>query len=272
MEAGQILATVKQSNAELRLQQTRAALAKAQATLANAQEETARQQHLFMRNVASAAARNRATTAAERGSARMQQLIRSLDLVEASLADAILRAPFDGIINSVEVQSFGSVIAGQPIVTLYEDQGLQATILVSFDVASSFMLGQSVQVIPGYEDHTPLHATVSEIARRAPSVSSFPVVVALDAPHADLRSDMAVEVVVESALPEAFHGVSLPLGALGTHRPADLSTTGAHSAEIMVFAPAEDDRGHVHLRSVTLSAVVEDRLIVRDGPDRMSVS
>ncbi|MBY4891192.1 hypothetical protein KUL25_00260 [Rhodobacteraceae bacterium N5(2021)] len=39
--------------------------------------------------------------------ARMQRHNRSLDLVEESLADTSLRAPFDGIVNGVEVQGLG---------------------------------------------------------------------------------------------------------------------------------------------------------------------
>ncbi|SHG68256.1 efflux RND transporter periplasmic adaptor subunit [Marivita hallyeonensis] len=262
---GDVLATVEAADADLRLRQTEAALSEAEVTLANALEEADRQNQLFQRNVASEAARDRAQTTADQARARVEQQRRSLDLVRETLSDTELRAPFDGFINSVEVQNFGSVAAGQPVVTLYQDEGLQATILVSYEIASNLELGQPVDVRPDNGNPTPLPATVTEIARRAPAVSSFPVVVTLTEPRPDLRSGMAVEVLINSALPETLRGVSLPLGALATQRPADLSTPGARRASVFVVA-SDQDGGHVvQPRDVTLSAVVEGRLVVRDG-------
>lgn len=265
VETGEVLATVEAADADLRVRQAEAALAEAEATLTNAEDDADRQEQLFARNVASAVARDRARTAAEQARARVDQQSRNLDLVRETLSDTELRAPFDGVVNSVEVQNFGSVAAGQPVVTLYQNEGLQATILVSYDVASNLTLGQSVEVRPSDGDPTPLPATVTEIARRAPAVSSFPVVVSLDEVRSDLRSGMAVEVLIDSALPDALRGVSLPIGALATQRPVDLTTPGARQADVFVFVPGEDAEGVLQLRSVMLSAVIDDRLVVRDG-------
>ncbi len=262
---GDVLATVEAADADLRLRQAEAALSEAEATLVNAVEEANRQEQLFQRNVASEAARDRAQTTADQARARVEQQRRSLDLVRETLSDTELRAPFDGFVDSVEVQNFGSVAAGQPVVTLYQDEGLQATILVSYEIASNLELGQPVDVRPDNGDPTPLPATVTEIARRAPAVSSFPVVVTLTEPRPDLRSGMAVEVLINSALPDTLRGVSLPLGALATQRPADLSTPGARRASVFVVAEDEGGRHVVQPRDVTLSAVVEGRLVVRDG-------
>ncbi len=264
---GDILATVEAADADLRLRQAEAALSETEATLANANEEAVRQDQLFERNVVSEAARDRARTAAEQARARADQQRRNLDLVRETLADTELRAPFDGIVNSVEVQNFGSVAAGQPIVTLYEDTGLQATVLVSYDVASHLTLGQPVALRPDDGQLTPLAATVTEIARRAPAVSSFPVVVTLTDTRPDLRSGMAVEVLIDQSLPENLRGVGIPVSALATQRPADLSNAGARRAAIFVVEPDGGGGYAVALRDVTLSAVVEDRLVVRSGLD-----
>ncbi len=263
---GDVLASVEAADADLRLRQAEAALAEAEATLTNAEEEAGRQEQLFQRNVVSEAARDRARTAADQAEARARQQRRNLDLVQETLLDTDLRAPFDGIVNSVEVQNFGSVAAGQPVVTLYQDQmGLQATILVSYEIASVLELGQPVEVRPDNGDPAPLPATVTEIARRAPAVSSFPVVVTLAETRPDLRSGMAVEVLIETALPDDLHGVSLPLGALATQRPADLSTPDARRAEVFIVVPGAEGGHTVQPREVTLSAVIEDRLVVREG-------
>lgn len=265
VEEGEVLARVESADADLRLQQAEAALSEARATLDNAADEARRQEDLFARGVVSDAVRDRARTAADQARARLDQQSRNLDLLGETLSDTELRAPFDGIVNSVEAQNFGSVTAGQPIVTLYEDDSLQATILVGYDVASRLALDQAVALRPADGDPAPLAATITEIARRAPAVSSFPVVVTLAESRPDLRSGMAVEVLIEAALPDHLRGVSLPLGALATQRPADLSEDGARRAELFVVVPDDEGGFRVEPREVLLSAVVEDRLVVRTG-------
>ncbi|EKE68322.1 efflux RND transporter periplasmic adaptor subunit [Celeribacter baekdonensis] len=261
---GDVLATVEAEDAALRLQQAEAALAEAEIATANAREEANRQQALFERNVASASARDRALTQADQADARVTQAARNLDLVRATLGDTSLRAPFDGIIDGISVQAFGSVQPGQQILTLYEDTGLQATILVSFEVVTSLELGQTVSVVPTDGDATPLPATLTEIGRRAAAVSSFPIVVTLDEARPELRSGMAVEVVFDLPIPEARQGIELPLSSLALGRDVAMDEA-PFAAQVFVAHPDDDDRAQLDLTNVTLGAVSEDLVYVTQG-------
>ena len=260
---GEVLATVEAVDASLGLQQAEAALTEAEVAAANAREEADRQIQLFERAVAAEAARDRAVTAAEQAEARVEQARRGLDLLRETLADTELRAPFDGLVNGIEVQAFGSVQPGQPIVTLYEDEGLQATIFVSYEVASQLTLGRSLAMVPSDGSDAPLPASVTEIARRAPAVSSFPVVVTLDARRPDLRSGMAVEVLMDLPVPEAETGIPLPLSALALDRGADFEAV-PRAAEVFVYE-GQPEAGRVDLRAVEIGAVVDDRAFVVGG-------
>ena len=260
-----MVATVEGSDACLRLRQAEAAPAEAGAAASNARAEADRQVQLFERGVAAEAARDRAVTQAEQAEARVEQQRRTLDLLREDLADTDLRAPFDGIVNTIEVQAFGSVAAGQPVVTLYREGGLQAQILVSYDVATRLALGQEVWVRPTDGPRDALPARVTEIACRAPAVSSFPVVVTLDETREDLRSGMAVEVLADFPVPEAQAGIPLPLGALATQRPASMEAEGARHADVFVFAPGPGGTGTLEVRQGTLGAVAQDRLYVTSG-------
>ncbi|MEM7567309.1 MAG: efflux RND transporter periplasmic adaptor subunit [Pseudomonadota bacterium] len=260
---GEELATVEAADANLRLQQAEAALSEAEIAAANAREEADRQEQLFSRAVASEAARDRAVTAARQAEARVEQSRRALDILGETLADTTLRAPFDGVVNTIEVQAFGSVQPGQPIVTLYEDDGLQATVLVSYDVASTLTLGQGVLVRPTDGAPEPLPATVTEIARRAATVSAFPVIVTLDATRPDLRSGMAVEVLIDLPVTEVERGIALPLSALALDREVNLTRT-PRRAEVFVFE-GKHEGGRLSLRTVELGAVVGDEAFVTAG-------
>ena len=257
---GEVLARVEAVDADLRLRQAEAALSEARITAASAREDADRQVALFDRAVVAEAARDAAVADAGRAEARVEQRRRDLDLVRESVADAELRAPFDAVVDGVKAQSFGTVAPGQPVVTLYEAEGLRATVLVSYDVASRLTLGQGALLRPADGERGPLPGTVAEIARRAPAASSFPVVVSLDETRPDLRSGMAVEVLLEMALPEAEHGIPLPLTALATQRPAELDAPGGRAADVFVVSG-----GRVEPRAVRIGAVAGDELYVVDG-------
>ncbi|MDW4499343.1 efflux RND transporter periplasmic adaptor subunit [Sulfitobacter sp. D35] len=262
---GEVLAQVEAVDASLRLEQARAAVTEAEAGLANAADTANRQRTLAERGVASEAARDSAVTAERQAQARLEQAEKNLNLLEESLADTSLKAPFDGIVNTIEVDAFGNVAAGQPVVTIYPDTGLQATILVSYDVVSQLSLGDPVSVLPTDGPDAPLEATITEIARRAPAVSSFPVVVTLEDTRPDLRSGMAVGVSLPLPLPEAADGLPIPISALALNRSAKLDDL-TRTADVFVFTEGDGEApGTVTPRTVGISAVVEDKVFVTDG-------
>ncbi len=261
---GEALATVEAEDATYRLQQAEAALLEAQTAAANAREDADRQETLFARGVASVAARDRAVTEAQQAEARVTQALRNLDLLQASLGDTTLRAPFDGIVDAIDVQAFGSVQAGQPILTLYEETALQATILVSFEVVTALELGQPVWVVPTDGDATPLPATLTEIGRRAAAVSSFPMVITLDETRPHLRSGMAVEVRIDLPVSAALQGIELPLSAIALNRSVALDAV-PRRAQVFVARPRGDGHAGLELVDVTLGAATGTSVHVIDG-------
>lgn len=261
---GDVLLTINPEDFDLQKQQAEAALAEAESGLENARDEAARQIQLFERNVASRVARDRAVTAQDQALARVEQLRRNLDLVRGSNADTQLLAPFDAIVNSIEVQNFGAVQPGQPVVTLYQDNGLQARILVSYQVVSQLSLGDAVMIRPADQPDVSLPARISEIARRAPAVSAFPVVVKLEETPEDLRSGMAVETVIELPVQQNNEGILLPVSALATHFTMDLKRVGANGEKRngQIFVVKD---GVLAKREITLAGVDGTKMIVSGG-------
>ena len=262
--AGDVLATVEAEDATLRLQQAEAALEEAQTAARNAREEADRQTKLYQRGVASIAARDRTVTQAEQAEARMTQALRNLDLLRETLSDTALRAPFDGVIDGIAVQAFGSVRVGQPVLTMYEDTGLQTTIFVSYDVVTNLELGQTVSVMPADGDAEAIEATLTEIGRRAAAVSSFPIVLTLNDTRPDLRSGMAVEVMIDLPLPDARHGIEIPLSAIALNRNVSLDG-GVRTAEVFVARPDRDGAATLDIEEVRISAVARASVFVSDG-------
>ncbi|MBC6444649.1 MAG: efflux RND transporter periplasmic adaptor subunit [Alphaproteobacteria bacterium GM202ARS2] len=265
IKKGDLLATIEPVDLELRLGQAIAALVEAKAAAENARADAKRKEQLFARKVTSAASRDQAVALAKQAEARLDQAQSNVDLLRKSRSDAELRAPFNGVINSVDVQDFVSVQAGSPVVTLYEDGNLQATILVSFDIARFVKIGQQVRVVPADLANTQLAARVSEIGRRAPAVSSFPVIVKLDKTLPDLRSGMAVEVQIETTKSRTAGLIPIPLSALITNRSGPFTGNPPFVGEIYVFIPQDKDHGKLETRKVKIAAAAEDRIFISEG-------
>ncbi len=261
---GDVLLSLDTASLDLQLRQAEAALGEADSALSGMQDEATRQAALFERGVVAKAAFDRTKRALEQAAARAEQARRQVDLIADSRSDAQLAAPFDGVINSIEVQSFDTLQPGRVAATIYAETALQARVLVSFDVVSQLALGQQVMIRPADRRDSLLDAVVTEIADRAPAVSAFPVIVTLQNDLPGLRSGMAAEVLIDLALPDAFQGMPVPVSALATHMTEALLPVGSSAHRTgQVFVYRSDDT--LDLRDVTISGLDESRMIVVEG-------
>ncbi len=265
VSAGEVLATIEPLDLDLRLSQAEAALQGASVAAHNAQSEANRQTTLFERGVTTGAARDNASAQSEQAQANLIQAQRNVDLLRKNRANASLTAPFDAIINGVDIQDFTMVQQGQPVVTLYQEGTLQASILVSYDVVLGLDIGDEVEIAPTDGDLLPLKAKVTEIGRRAPAVSSFPVTVKLQNVDEQLRSGMAVEVRLETMEAETAGLIPLPLSAIDTNTSGPFVGAPPFSASIFVFVPTDAGQGRLEQRDVLVATAAEGEVFVTRG-------
>jgi RND family efflux transporter MFP subunit len=262
---GQVLLTLDAATIELQLRQAEAAMGEAESALLGAREDADRQAALFARDVVAQAALDRANRTLEQAAARVEQARRQVDLIADSRAETQLIAPFDAVVNTVEVQSFDTLQPGRVAVTIYPETALQARILVSYDVVSQLALGQAVTLRPADQRDNALAAVVTEIADRAPAVSAFPVVITLQEVQPALRSGMAAEVLIDTIAGDGAGGIPVPVSALATHLTEALEPTGPdrqhRTGHLFVYQPD----GRLALRDVVLAGLDEARMIVVAG-------
>ncbi|WP_162009440.1 efflux RND transporter periplasmic adaptor subunit [Labrenzia sp. CE80] len=262
---GEQLAQIEPRDFELSLAQAQAAVREAESSLENARKDLDRRKRLFERGVTSRATLDEAETTLSLSQARVDQAKRSMELAAESLEDTKLTAPFDGLINTIDVDSFESVQPGARILTLYQEGALQAEVLIGFDVLETISVGQSVVVSVGDRPDLQLEGTITEIAQRAPAVSAFPVIVTLDQPGPFLRSGIPVEVVIQVPF-NSKKTVSLPLSALITHLDAELKPVpnlpSARGGKVFVYSP---DTKVLAIRDVTIVGMNEAEMQILDG-------
>ena len=260
---GDTLAEIDTRSLELQVEASEAALAQAESTAKNAAEESKRKAELLEKGVTTKAEADNARTNAETSAAQVVQAERNLETAKENLSKAVLAAPYDGIINSVEVQSFGNVSPGSAIATLYSTNEFESSFSVSFEIVNQLVVGKKVRVRLADNPNIVLPGHVSELGARADTVSSFPVVVRLEETDPSMKAGMAVEVSIEFTVPKG-EGFTLPISVLpfeGELDPPE-NPNDAGTATVYVYDPGTET---VNQRQISVAGVRENSIIVVGG-------
>jgi len=263
IKQGDILAEIDTRSLELQVESAEAAVEEAQSLAKNAAEDAKRKADLFKKGVTTKAVADKSRTDAETSAARVIQAQRSLETAQENLTKAQLIAPFNGIINSVEVQSFTNITGGAAIATLYAAEAFETNFSVSFDIVNRLAVGKKVKVKLADNPDIILNGHVSELGARADTVSSFPVVVKLDDTEPSIKAGMAVEISMEFTVPSG-QGFTLPLSVLpfdGELNPPE-NPNDPGTAQVFVYDPSTNT---VNRRDVTVAGVRENAIIIVDG-------
>ena len=260
---GDILAELDPRSLELQVQTAKAALGESQSRARNAKSNLQRKDELLKQKVIAQASLDEAKTDAETTAAQVLQAQHSLDTALENLTKAALIAPFDGILNSVEVQSFSNVSPGAAVATLYAADAFETSFSVSFDIVNRLAVGKKVAVRLADNPSVKLAGHISELGARADTVSSFPVVVKLDEADPSIKAGMAVEIAMEFMVPSG-QGFTLPLSVLPFDGKLAKGTGPDDPGKTSVFV-FDANNSTVHRRAVSVGGVRDNSIIIVDG-------
>lgn len=263
VRAGDVLAALNAEQFEIEIDRAAASVSEAEATAAQADADLARAEELLRRGSGTRVARDTARTNAATAKARLRQAQEALSSAEENLADAVLTAPFDGIVNSVDADSFATVGAGAAILSLYATASYEVSFSVNFDTVSDLVVGTPALVRLADDPSVALRAVVSELGERADTVSSFPVAVELLEQSPILKAGMAVEVSFEFQLPTP-EGFQLPITAAVTDGQVEDGAGPRSVTRLPVFV-FDPDTSTVKRRIVTMAGIRENKLLIIDG-------
>ncbi len=274
VKKGDVIAELDPTTLELNVENARAALDLSVATAANAADELKRQEQLLAKGAVTKVTVDDARTEVLTTAATVTQSEKSLASAEKDLTKTVLRAPYDGIINTLEVDSFGTVSAATLIATIYSTDAFEVSFSVNFDVVNLLAVGKNAKVRLADNPSVVLDAVISELGSRADTVSSFPVVVTVTQDDATIKAGMAVEVSLEFAV-EQGQGYTLPLSAaIKTgqleHRDVDYKQDDKYKGrdpsplKLYVYDP---ETSTVNARVVMINGISENSLLVVEGLD-----
>lgn len=140
--AGTILAVLDDRDLRHRLQQARDNVRSAEATLAQAQSDFARDQPLFDQQVISAYDFEHTRTNRETAQANLHRLQQAEREAEVTLSYAVIRSPFDGVVIDTLAVEGDLAAPGKSLVTIYERGRLWLEAAVPERLADRVRVGQ----------------------------------------------------------------------------------------------------------------------------------
>ena len=260
---GDVIAEIDPTSLEIQVENARAAVRQAEVALRNAEEDYRRKTQLLSDGVMTQAQVDQSETSLESARAQDIQARKQLENAEEDLSKTVLRAPFDGIISKVDVDSFTNVTAGSPVATIYSDTDFESSFTVSFDVVNRIAVGKPATVRLADDPSIVLAAHVSELGTRADTVSAFPVVVSLDDTNPVLKAGMAVEIALEFAVSRGI-GYTVPLTVLPMQGRLDVPDSPTTPAGVSLFV-YDEATSTVQSQQVMIGGLRDNELIVVEG-------
>lgn len=259
----QVLVVLDSEQFQTAIESREAAVVRDEATLAQAEDDLSRAETLLASGTVTRVRRDEAKTTVTELTAQLVQAKKALAEAKQDLLDTVLKAPFDGIVSAVEVESFATVSSGQPIVSVYQAKDFEISFSVSFDVVSQLVVGTPAKIRLADDPDTVLQGVVSELGERAGTVSSFPVVVTLTETSSLIKAGMAVEASFEFALAEA-RGFLIPTSAAikEDQIPEGAASNSRQPLPVFVFDPETET---VKRRTVIFSGIRENQFLVIEG-------
>ena len=263
LAAGDVVARLDPTSLTLQVENAQAGVAQARSAAENAADTLARQQELFERGATTKVSVDDARTNAQTAAAALVQAEKALETAQENLGKSEITAPFDGVVNSVEAQSYATVAAGAAIATLYSPDDFEVSFSVNFDTVNQLVVGTPARIRLADRPDIELAAVVSEIGSRADAVSSFPIVLSLTETSDILKAGMAVEAQVAFPLPRQ-QGYTLPLSAvIKDGKDGDPGNPDAPGTlGVYVYDPAT---GTVQRRQVTAGGIRENSIVIVEG-------
>ncbi len=256
LKPGDTIARIDASTFELELEQARAKLAQADASLRNSQSSYNRVKGLYENSGASKDELDLARANAETAEAEVRAANKSVELAELNQSYTLLRASGDCTVASIAVEQNENVSAGEEIAIVNCGDALEVHLGIPESLIGRLSKGMAAQIQPNIAGNKSYSGKVTEIGvGTSSSAATFPVVVAIEKTDKDIRPNMAAQVSLDfgSQTAKLFH---VPTNAVvkdgaGTH--------------VFLAVPTGNGQAAIKRQMITVGALTSQGLEVIDG-------
>ena len=204
VQSGDPLLELDDARLRLALQRATATLQSSEADLSHATRELRRGIKLKERDTISEKRQDDLRNAVERSKAQVALAEATRDGAERDLADATIRAPFDGIVEDWSVDVGDFVAAGAPVAEFVDLGQIRLRAGVTASHAARLAVGQATDAVFSALSESRRTATLESIGRVANSkTGTYEVELKVDNPGGDLREGMVAQVALPANSDEA---------------------------------------------------------------------
>lgn len=181
LKAGEVMATLDLEPFELALKTARSEASKIQATLEESQANYERLNRLRSNNAISQQDLEASRTLFLTAQASLREANSRIRLAERELSQAVIRAPYDGIVSTRQVNPFEEIAQTQTIFTFDSTKKLIIESSIPVSIYTE-LLSTNEQIITVIHNGKSFNATISHIAERAINGLSLPIKLRLHVP------------------------------------------------------------------------------------------
>ncbi len=255
---GAVLARLRVSDYEVKLNQAKSNETDAKANLTQAKLDFDRAQNLFDTQSLTKADYDAARARYESAQAKLQGAIESRKEADISVQDSTLKAPLDGVILKRNIEVGALVSAGTVAFGMADTSVVKVTFGVPDITMPQLRLGQTLRMtteaIPGIE----FHGQITKIDPSAdPTSRVFQVEVKIVNSDNTLKPGMIATVDLTRE-PDSSSPMTVPLSAI-------VRPSGGDKGYAVYVVESQNDLAVVHLRPVELGPVLGNTVIVIDG-------
>lgn len=166
VQAGQLLATISNTDMQAKVAQADAGILEAKTGLANIERDFARIQSLFEKKSATQKELDDITTHRDMTMAKIKQAEAMKSEINTMLSYANLKAPFSGVVTEKHVNSGDLASPGRPLFTIESSGGFQAEAMIPESQIATIAKGDQVKVIIKSNGQE-IKGTISELSSSA---------------------------------------------------------------------------------------------------------
>ncbi|NIM97999.1 MAG: efflux RND transporter periplasmic adaptor subunit [candidate division Zixibacteria bacterium] len=259
VKAGDLVARLDPTDYQLKVQQSEASLANAQAQARNTKANYERIRTLYENNSASRSELDGARAAYESADAGVKAAEKQLEMARLQLSYTTLRAPTAGAIAQVNVELNEYVKTGNMVVVLTSGTQIEVKVSIPEVLITRIKEGSKVTVTFDAIPDKEFTATVREVGVAAVGVgTTFPVTVRLDKEDPTIRPGMAASAAFLFESKDERERFVVPSHAVVEDREGRF---------VYVVDPMPDETGYgsVRRRSVTVGDLTAEGLEIFEG-------
>lgn len=223
VKAGQVLATLDPKRFDLNVRAEKSQLSSARASYADKKAELDRQRQLFKKGWVAKAAIDRAVAAFDAAAGDLNLARSRVGSVEKDRADTVLRAPFDGVIATRDVEPFEEITAGKMLFLINSEAALEVDVSVPDNIVSRISVGTPVTVKVSTVPGCGCTGRITEVGTSSGSANTVAVKAALLLQRPGLLPGMSAEVSISLSGGNRTNGYLVPLTAIA---PGDKAAQG----------------------------------------------